>query len=369
MASAGPAFRLLGTHEGTGDPLSVKPDVWTRERMPTVSNLAVVGDHPEADGFELVQTMQAVLEGVLVQKCRHGIRLLRRNRNVIISPCQMYFNTGVGINLDRVNLHQINITGCHITYNRLGGIRIEGSEVRNLQVTGNDIEYNNHRKHRTDPQPTAELYIDVSADGASVEEVAIASNTIQSRPSPDGANLRIIGKPGRPPGMWTVTGNVIGNQEHGVRLSDCHGIVLSGNFIYSSERHNLLVERCREINITGNSFRRHTKDLGTGVRLLASQDCVVSGCTIRDEHPRGQPSGLSLLEIHDCRRVVVNGCHLLDSVPYGIDVRDSSQINVSGCVIAESRGEPAVHAAVRFAGTGTSNLLSSNVIAGRHPNS
>ena len=87
-------------------------------------------------GIELIETMQAVFEGVLIRRVRHGIRLHKRNRNVLISHCHLYFNTGVGIFLDRVNLHQINIAGSHISYNRLGGIRIEGSEVRNLQITG-----------------------------------------------------------------------------------------------------------------------------------------------------------------------------------------------------------------------------------------
>ncbi len=81
MAGAGPAFRLTGTHGGTGDPGSVKPGVWQDERMPTVRNIALDGAHPQADGFELVETMQAVFEGVMVRRVHHGIHLvLTRHR-------------------------------------------------------------------------------------------------------------------------------------------------------------------------------------------------------------------------------------------------------------------------------------------------
>ena len=109
MAGEGPAFRIIGTHQGTGDPLSVEPQVWERQRMPTIRNIEITGNHPSADGVELIETIQAILEGVLIRQVRHGVRLHRRNRNVVISDSHIYHNTGVGIYLDDVNLHQINI--------------------------------------------------------------------------------------------------------------------------------------------------------------------------------------------------------------------------------------------------------------------
>ena len=41
MNGPGPAFDLIGTHGGTGDPLSVKPAVWTGQRLPTIMNLEI----------------------------------------------------------------------------------------------------------------------------------------------------------------------------------------------------------------------------------------------------------------------------------------------------------------------------------------
>jgi len=364
MTGPGPAFRLVGTHQKTGDPQGVLPGVWDRERMPTVAGIVVEGTHPEADGFELVRTMQATFDGVFVRKCRHAIRLFERNRNVLISGCHLYNNTGIGIFLDQLDLHQINIVGNHISYNRLGGIRIEGSSIRNLQITGNDIEYNNHRAFDAEALPTAEIYIDTTAAGSSVEEVTVASNTIQATPSAGGANIRMLQTPdGRPPRLWTITGNIIGNQECNMHLTHCRAVMITGNVIYSAQTQNLLLENCSEINVTGNGFRRHTGDLGAGVRVVDSQDCVFSGCTLRDESPLGQPSGLSLVEIQRCRRITVNGCQIIDGVPFGIDVSESSQINITGCTIADTRSERIATADLRFTGEGKSNLVTGNILS------
>ena len=43
MAGEGPAFRIIGTHKGTGDPLSAKPNIWERQRMPTIRNIEITG--------------------------------------------------------------------------------------------------------------------------------------------------------------------------------------------------------------------------------------------------------------------------------------------------------------------------------------
>jgi len=370
MDGPGPAFRLVGTHGGTGDPNSVTGNVYPNQRLPTIKNIEIEGAHPEADGIQLVGTMQSVFEGVLIRRCRHGIHLFDRNRNVLISHCHIYHNTGVGIFLDRINLHQINIASSHISYNRLGGIRIEGSQVRNLQITGNDIEYNNHAAHQTEPEPTAEIYVDTTAPGASVNEVTIASNTIQATPSAGGCNIRIHESDGddeRPPGLWAISGNIIGSQENNVHLTGCYGISISGNCIYSCANRNLLIEDSRLINVGNNTFRRHTPALGTGVRIVGSSDITVTGCSILDEHPEGQPSGASLLELVNCQRINISGSQLIDGVPCGLDAVDCSNVNVNGCSIHDSRTEKKSQNAVRFSGTGHGNLLTMNSISPATP--
>ena len=41
MTGEGPAFRIIGTHGGTGDPGLAKPNIWEKQRMPTVRNIEV----------------------------------------------------------------------------------------------------------------------------------------------------------------------------------------------------------------------------------------------------------------------------------------------------------------------------------------
>ena len=363
MAGQGPAFRLMGTHAGTGDPGSRKGNVATQQRMPTIRNIEVEGTHAEADGFELVQTMQSVFEGVMVTRCRHGIHLVQRNRNVLISHCHIYFNTGVGIYLDDVNLHQINIASCHISYNRLGGIRIERSEVRNLQITGNDIEYNNHKSHKTEPEPTAEIYIDATAEGASVNEVTIASNTIQATGSPGGANICIKEKrnASRPPGLFAISGNIIGSQENNVHLTGCYGIALNGNTIYSCEHRNLLIENSRLINISGNTFRRHTTKYGTGVRFTGSSDITFNGCSILDETKAGQAGLNALLELEQCERINISGSQFINGT-IGVAATDCSHVLLTGNTLHDNREEPIARHALRFTGQGKGNISTNNSI-------
>ena len=365
MAGPGPAFRLVGTHGGTGDPLSIKGNVMADQRMPTVADIVIEGEHPMADGIELVKTMQAVVKGVLVRRCRHGIRLVARNRNVLVSHSHIYFNTGAGIFLDHVNLHQINIASSHISYNRLGGIRLVGSAVFNLQITGNDIEYNNHAQHKTEPEPTAEIYVDCSRPGAVVNEITIASNTIQATPSSAGANIRIIdAADGRQlgPHLWAISGNIIGNQENNVHLTGCRGMTISGNCIYSCSNRNLLLEDSHHIAMNGNIFRRHAPIYGTGVRMVRCHDIMLAGCSIHDEHPEGQPSGGSLLELVECRRINVSGCQLTDGVPYGVDAVDCSDVVLTGCTVQDTRVERKSRHGARFAGSGRGNLIAASSI-------
>ena len=361
MAGPGPAFRLVGTHGGTGDPGSRKGNVASHQRLPTIRNIEVEGAHAEADGYELVETMQSVFEGVMVTRCRHGIHLIKRNRNVLISHCHIYFNTGVGVYLDGVNLHQINIASSHISYNRLGGIRLERSEVRNLQITGNDIEYNNHKSHGAKPEPTAEIYIDTTAEGASVNEVTIASNTIQATGSPGGANIRIMEKPdsSRPPGLFAVSGNIIGSQENNVHLTGCYGVAISGNTIYSCEHRNLFIEGSRLINISGNNFRRHTPQYGTGVRFTGCSDVAFTGCSILDETAEGQPGLSALLELDQCKRINITGSQFLNGA-IGVAGTDCSHVTLTGNTLHDTRERPIAKHAIRFTGEGEGNTAAHN---------
>jgi hypothetical protein len=244
--------------------------------------------------------------------------------------------------------------------------------VRNLQITGNDIEYNNHRVHRTEPVPVADIFIDGSRDEASVRELTIASNTVQATPSPSGANIRVIGREGldhEAVGMMTITGNVIGSQETGVHLVRCRDVSLTGNFIYASTYRNLHVERSRGIVIGSNTVGHNPdgkgRELAGGVRVEGSRFVNFNGMTIRDaEEGRHTVAGVDpvardgLVEIVRCRAVSLTGCQVVDGSPCGVDVRDSTETVLSACTIIEKRPAPTSLAAVRWSGDGSSNLVS-----------
>ena len=387
MAGKGPAFRFVGTHDGTADPAGVRSTVSQSQRLPMISGIEIEGDHEEADGIECVGTFQPIISRVLLRELRHGIVLTKRNRNVLISDCQIYHNRGVGIFMNRVNLHQTNITGNHISYNRLGGIRIQGSEIRNLQITGNDIEYNNYRSHPgNDPgEMTAEILIDsrgATSDSPrpSVRELTISSNTIQSTFSPNGANIRILGPDPSdtlPPGMAAITGNVIGNQETNVHLVACRGISLTGNFIYSGFRHNLLVESSEDLSFGANTFGHNywvpTREIDANLRFIDSSDCVLNGLELR-----GAPSGKTnweeawnngegrshhgLIEFERCQRMNLSGCLLRDPAPVGIHLSDCSRINLSGCQIHDVREKKLMRRAIEWRGNGRNSLLHGNTL-------
>src|SRR5262245_51299584 len=205
MAGPGPAVHLVGSHRKTADPQDFVEATWQKERLPTLAHLEIVGAHAEADGVRLEGVMQPTLLGLLIRKCRHGIHLVHRDRNVLISACHVYDNSGVGVFLDRVNLHQTIITGSHVSYCKQGGIKIAGSEVRNIQITGSDIEYNFDVKSET----SADVLFDCRE--GTVREATIVGNTIQAKDSPGGANVRLVGVGKDDPnavGLLAISGNL-----------------------------------------------------------------------------------------------------------------------------------------------------------------
>lgn len=369
----GPAFELRGTHTTSADPLGFKPEEWQRERMPTVSGIEIEGKHPEADGIKIIGVMQPTLTGVLIRKVRNAVHITERARNVLISHCHIYHNTGIGVFLDRLNLHQTIIVGSHISYNRLGGIRVENSEIRNFQITGNDIEYNNNRAFKVpdeDGVPTAEIYIDCGETGT-VREGTISSNTIQATYSPNGANIRIIGtatEHSQKAGMWCITGNLIGSQAINVHLTSVRGITFDGNYVYSGHDRNLKIEDSKNIVIGGNCFGHNPDykelEICTGISLERRENVTMTGLQIQDaqagEHTVKETVPIvrkGLVEIVKCLRVNLTGVQILEGTPYGLYVEDSQDVLVSGCTLLDTRPEPKTKASIHWVGGGEGSAI------------
>jgi hypothetical protein len=383
MYGAGPAIFLKATHAKTADPHGFRPEEWQRERMPTIDGIEIEGRHPEADGIQIVGVMQPTLTRVLIRQVRTAVYITDRARNVVINGCHFYHNTGVGVHLDKVNLHQTIIADSHISYCRRGGIRIEDSEIRNLQITGNDIEYNNFRVFAKDfPGPeaeaesTAEIYVDVV--NGTVREGTISSNTIQATYSSGGANIRFIGngpEGDHRAGMWTITGNVIGSQNNNVHLTGVRGVTISGNYIYSGHHRNLLVEKSRNIVVGPNTFGHNPdykdKELATGIRFEDSENCVLNGLLIQDaqagEHTvKGAVSidREALIELVRCRRVNVTGCQILDGAPTGLLMDDCEDTLVSSCSIIDQRESSQMKTGIDCSSAGRANMIVQNRISG-----
>jgi hypothetical protein len=366
MAGPGPAFRLVGSHDkGTADPKSVKPVTWERERMPTLDGLEIVGAHPEADGVEFRNTMMPTVRGVLIRQVRHGLHFTARSRNVLIDGAHVYDCSGVGVFLEAVNIHQIIISASHISYCKLGGIKVLGSEIRNFQITGNDIEYN----FSTDGPPAADIWFDLAGKG-SVREGTISGNTIQALYSKGGANIRFTGIPGNPlkVGVWSITGNHIANQETSIHLQDAAGVTITGNTFMRGFERQLVVERSRNIIVSGNVFDHNvdyftpnTKSTG-GIVIDRSTAVIVSDNLIEGIEA-GTPESGGALVVTDSREVTLSGNQVRAPKVRGVYIARSSNVRLSDTIVTEEPGKSRMLAAVELTGPCPGTVVRNNTLA------
>jgi len=340
MTGAGPALRFLGTHKGTAAPETVPEQVWNRERMPRVEGLEIVGGHPEADGIAASGTMQLTITHVLIRRCRHGIHLTQRNRNVIIANSHIYHNHGIGVFLDHVNLHQINIASCHVSYCGGGGIVCRGGELRNLQICGCDLESNQGK----DQPPTANVLI----EGGSNAEVAITGCTIQHNHHARGsANIRIRGPSERVipktderrEGHITITGNVLSDVMVNIHFDHVRGAVITGNTFWTAYEHNLLIENSSFIVLGENNFDRNPRywreereDTANAIVLRRCSECILKGFVI--SATRACAAAVTLEQCHRCQ---IQGISIVDCDGVGLLLRGVTRSRISDCLIRDDR--------------------------------
>lgn len=367
MDGPGPAIKFIGTHGGTAAPKSVLPNVW-KQRTPTVAGLEIVGNHAEADAIEAEGTMQLTVERVTIRECRHGIHLVKRNRNVLISACHIYNNRGIGVYLDHVNLHQTNIVGSHISYCKQGGVVSIGGEVRNVHISGCDIEGN----MSADNKPTANVLLD--STGGSIAEVAITGCTIQHEsPSPGSANVRILGEgvgglknvTGKTKeGHVTITGNVFSDVKVNVDIESARGVTITGNTFWMGYEHNLRVVNSEHIVVGPNDFQRNPRyDYGTATtttNAILFRDC--KDCTLTGLHVHGVRGVAAAVAIEKCSRFNVTNCSILDCEGTSLSLKEFTNSRVSDCLIRyDLLGANAVKSMVVESGSG--NVFANNVFA------
>jgi parallel beta-helix repeat protein len=345
MAGPGPALHLVGTHKSNALPANISGAVWKTERLPTVQGLEIEGRHAQADGIRVEGAMQPTLLGLLVRQCRHGIHLTSRDRNVLIGNCHIYDNSGAGVFLDHINLHQINITGSHISYCKQSAIRVEGGEIRNLQICGNDIEYSH------DPMAAAAADILLDSREGTIREGAIVGNTIQAKQSPGGANIRLIGGgQGKRAavGMFAITGNLIGDQLTCIHLQSCRGVTVSANCLYGGAQHAIWAEDAEHLVFGPNSLDHNSDYKGkTTDRILlrGCRDVAITGLILQHTFgPLEEPP--ASLEIDNCSNISLTGCQLLGARNRGVLVRGSSLVRIADCTIRPQADDQTFRAAV-----------------------
>jgi hypothetical protein len=366
MAGPGPAFRLVGSHDkGTADPKSVKPVTWERERMPTLDGLEIVGAHPEADGVEFRNTMQPTIRGVLIRQVRHGLHFTARSRNVLIDGVHVYDCSGIGIFLEAVNIHQMIISASHISYCRQSGIKVLGSEIRNFQITGNDIEYN----FAVDGPPAADIWFDLAGKG-SVREGTISGNTIQALQSKGGANIRFTGIPGNPlkVGVWSITGNHIANQETSIHLQDAAGITITGNTFMRGFARQLVVERSRNIIVSGNVFDHNVdyftpNTVSVGGIVIDRSTAVIVSDNLIEGIEAGTPEEGGALAVTDSREVSISGNQVRAPKVRGVYIARSTNVRMADNLVTEEPGRARMLAAVELAGACSGTVVRNNTLA------
>ncbi len=349
MAGPGPALKFVGTHGGTASPKTVQDNVWQRQRTPMIDGIEIVGEHPEASGVEVTGTMQMTITRLVVRDALHGVHLVQRNRNVILSECHLYHNRGIGVFLDRLNLHQVNIANCHISYNAGGGIVVRESEIRNLQIACCDIEANTGGEG--DP-PSANILFDTSV--GSIREGAIIGCTIQHSqtpkgpaskgpvqegPAPEGsANIRFIGTSGEKPhkvGNLAISDNLMSDVEINIHMVHARGVTITGNSIHRAFATNILLDDCSNIVLAANLFDRNPDYGSNSPSGLVFRNC--RDCTLTGLHINGVLDSPAGLVLENCHRFNITNCTILDCDNRGLLLKDVSDSRVSDCLIRDDR--------------------------------
>jgi hypothetical protein len=310
--------------------------------------------------------MQLTLTRLVVRRVLHAIHLVRHNRNVLIANCHLYDNRGIGVYLDDVDLHQINVTACHISFNAQGGVVSRAGNVRNLHLTGCDIEAN----MSPETPPTANVLIDCTGSVVGTAEVAITGCTIQhSGDAPGSANIRMLGR-GDPTrtlararwGNVTITGNILSDVQVNVHLQNCRGVTVTGNTFWLGFQHHLLVEGSASVVLGPNAFDRNPgyarANAGRdSIAIRDSEDCTVTGLHLTEV--RGTEAAIL---IENCRRFNLASCTVLDSDGPGLLLRNVSESLVTGWLIRDSRPRRAGAPSLRVEG-GRDNVIANNVLA------
>ncbi|MEA3224984.1 MAG: right-handed parallel beta-helix repeat-containing protein, partial [Planctomycetota bacterium] len=192
--------------------------------------------------------------------------------------------------------------------------------------------------------------------------------------APDSANIRIIGE-GKPRASYakgelrggnvTITGNILSDVQTNIHLRKVRGVTIIGNTLWKGFAHDLLIEGSSSVVVGPNVFDRnpryHYGDGASASRGLVFRDCdnvILTGLQI--DSVWRKEAGLVLGR---CRNFNISSCTILDCDNCGILMDEVQDTIVSGCVIRDSRKEPAETSALAIR-KGEGNFVVNNILSG-----
>jgi hypothetical protein len=261
--------------------------------------------------------------------------------------------------LEKLNLHQTNITGSHISYNGGGGIVVRESEIRNLHIGSCDIESN----MAPDGPPTANVLLD-SRTG-SIREGAITGCTLQHNSvAKDSANIRLIGRGPRNErqvGVFSIGDNQISDVNVGIHLTYARGVAVTGNTFLKNRSYHLLVQASSNIAVGPNVFDRNPDYGSDSIDRIAFEDSI--DCNLSGLHVNGAASGGPSIVLRRCKRFNVTNATILNSGPPGLLLEAVEDSRVSDCLIQDDRPGGPRGPALRLT-SGRGNMIVHNMFAG-----
>ena len=195
----------------------------------------------------------------------------------------------------------------------------------------------------------------------------VVGNTIQARPTPGGANVRILGGKGLlTGGLLAITGNLIGSQATLLDLADCRGVSISGNSLYSGMERTLAAKRCANLVFSGNSIDwnpgHREKNHDDGIRI-SDCDGVNLSATILENSFQGKENRGGAIEVIGSRDVTISDCQVLDPRYRGIWLENATRCRVSNCTVVDRRAKKIMKASIEVFGKSRDNIISGNIIS------
>jgi len=174
--------------------------------------------------------------------------------------------------------------------------------------------------------------------------------------------------------MIAISGNLIGSQWNNIHISAAQGVTISGNTVYSGHHRNLMMEDCSQMVVGNNSFGHNAdygveKELCTGVTFRNCRDSVFTGNVLQDcqsgRHLYPTAPELqreALLELYDCRNIIVSSNQILDSAPYGIRLANCEDMTINTTVVTDRRTPPLQKSAVYWTGAVGRSMITASTL-------